>query len=409
MTIRFIFPNRWVVALDIVGGLVWAYVVLGAFFVDFRGLLIAAVGEVGGALFDFRFVGFLAVLACLAIWKGVANLILTISYWVLFPLIFLFWKLPAALIVINSWSLFIAIFNSIISSVLQLRYKVVSAFAYCVFAILILFGEGIFLQAGIFGLLVCIFVSYGRSFVGAFRTPDFAKAYAAIFDGLRNYCIKESVDQEEQFGPRGVRIANLPEEVLERYRDMLQTRVAVSSGSLYFARKLEDYQKSQISVASGIMSVATLLFLTLMVFSFIYFGIEKLYPKSIVGVAEVNAFEYVKLAFSNMLFGSVSSASVSGWLVESTVMFQRLLTTGLIGIFLTVFLGVRNKKFDAELQTAIKKIEDTSEQTGLAVVSHHGYADLRDAMQDLVDAKAAFANFLVKIYLSTGPHEGEKN
>lgn len=380
---------------------------LGTILIDFRGLSVAAIGPVGGTLFDFRIVGLLTFFACIAVWRGVPNLIFMIFYSMLFPALFLFWKIPVALSLIGSWPLFIATFNAAITSIAQLRYKLVSASGYGISTMLILFGSEIFVQIGIICLLLCIVVSYSRSFVGAFRTPDFAKAYTVIFDGLRAYCIKDSVDQEEEYGPRGVRISNLPESALAKYRDMLQNRVAISSISLFFARKLEEYQKSQISVTSGILSVISLLVITMAGFSFIYYGAEKALPGSVLGISQLSAFEYVKLAFSNMLFGSVSIASVSGWPIESLVMVQRLLTTGLIGIFLTIFLGVRNKKFEAEIQAAIKKIDETSLETGQAVIAHHGYIDLQDAMQDLVDAKAAFANFLVKIYLGVAPRNGE--
>lgn len=344
---------------------------------------------------SFTIIPIVAWLALLALIVGPKLMLVYAAYLVAFPLILLFWKLPAMLWAIGSWNLGIAILNTILGAFSDIRYKLLSFCAYSIATIGIIANSDRQFPLFFLSILIAAAVaSYVRASINAFRSPGAFGLYRKIFNFTANMY---GEPEESKFGPRGIHLADMPENNLSTYVENLQQRVLMSEGNKLMAIRLQDYQRSHLTVASGIMSVASLLFMTLVVFSVAFYGAYKIEPSSISFSDAPSHFDFILISFSNLLFGEMPYAELVGWLPLTLAMTERVFSVSIVGIFLTILFNVRSKKYEAELQETIDTASQAGKNTELAIVQYHGYNSMDEAVEDLVKLEAGMASFITKL------------
>jgi hypothetical protein len=194
-----------------------------------------------------------------------------------------------------------------------------------------------------------------------------------------------------------MRVIHMPKGQLESYRDRLQWRLIASQGSYFFADKLQSYQRSHVSVISGIASIVYLTSVTIFAFAFVYMAIHKMDHSALSSEMNLTTFDYAVISFSNMSFGELSQVRPVTWIAILVVAFQRILSFLMIGIFLTLLFNVRSQKYERELNQTVEVLKLSAKEQEERIKSYYGYATLEEAAEDLVLLKAAFANFAIRL------------
>jgi len=204
----------------------------------------------------------------------------------------------------------------------------------------------------------------------------------------------------EEAGPPGTHLTSMPADKIDTYAGTLQAKIAVNRATLFFAKKLEAYQKSQIPALSGLWMTFSLIVITLISFSFLYFGVHKFDSGAIRSIEEVSAFDYFQLAFDNMLFGSVGGIELISDHIRAISMLQRFLSVTTIGIFLGVFLTIRNRKYEEEIDETIEDIKRSGLGVESSIIKYYKYENIDEAIEDLVKIKSSAAGFLARLTAS---------
>jgi hypothetical protein len=202
---------------------------------------------------------------------------------------------------------------------------------------------------------------------------------------------------------KGVRITEIPENQLQKRVDFLQNQVLFNRACMFFASKLQEYERSEFIIISGIMTATWLFIHTIIIFSILYFGSYKIDPASFEFKETLFAFDYIRLSFNNMLFVDTSGIELNKTIPQLVTMYQNFLSLMLIAIFLSILITVRSRRHETELKETISHIESAGRGIEAAIVADYNYANIDEAIADLQTLQAAFAAFIVRLSNSIKP------
>jgi hypothetical protein len=177
-------------ALDVLSTVFWTYAFLKVFVADIDRTLANSIGLNPDDAVRYRFFGFLALLAIGAIVvRKWTELVITIVYIAVFPLIVLFWKLPRAIHRTRSWVAFFAVANAAASSLINIRYTIIFLAGTLISALLIFVTDDdvvITCSAVVIAIALCITLG---------RTIRYA-AFPSRFLKVQQDVIRRAVDSD---------------------------------------------------------------------------------------------------------------------------------------------------------------------------------------------------------------------
>lgn len=396
-----IFPNRWIVFCDLCGLTVWLYALLKVFIFDVDTLIIEPLGPEWSWLADFRLIIFIAVLAVTAVVVGRRRFLGLCIYVVAFPLILIGWKLCFLIVRSGSWVLGISFMNWFMSIFSDLFYKLIVTAAYAVSISLILFAsDKLFITCGMALLTLAVIATFVRMAVNSFRAPRVLAVYRKFFGFLAKG--REDFKVEEA-GPKGVKLALMPEEGKVKYAEALRMRILLNRGALFFATRLRDFQKSQAIALSGLASALNLVVISSAAFAVLYAGAQRIDPTSISSEMTMEAFDYVYLSFNNMIFSDVAGVAFVDNLSRGLSMLQRFLTFTMLGLFVGVIMSIRGRRYQQELEETIEEIKSAGGIFEKSIVNYYGYSGIDEAVEDLRHIQKDMADFIVRISAGIKP------
>lgn len=168
-------PKRWVPIsryLDVLGTLLWSYLVIKVFIIDIDREMLANLGPSAVALLDYRVVAYLLLFAA-AVWYW-RSAWWRVLYVVFYPIVVLFWKVPYFLYRRRSWALCLAVVQTIASISSDLRYRATTLSLAVVAAIITLFTNfAPFIVAGVLYLGWLVAWTLIRFTLRTFHAPSF--------------------------------------------------------------------------------------------------------------------------------------------------------------------------------------------------------------------------------------------
>lgn len=396
-----VFPNRWIVFCDLCGAVVWFYAIIKVFFLDVDALIISPLGPEWIWVSDFRAVIFLAVLATVAFVVGRKRFMVLCLYVLAFPLILLGWKFSFLLIRSGSWVLGISFINWLMSVLSDFRYKIIMTAVFVSSSSLVVFGGGWHVVITSMAILVAVIVAvFVRMVVNSFRAPRVLSLYRQFFGFLAR---GRDDFKAEEAGPRGVKLTRMPEEGQAKYAEALRMRILLNRGALFFATRLRDFQKSPAIALAGLGAALNLIVFSVVSFAVLYAGAERLNPDSISNDGVLEAFDFIYLSFSTMIFSAVDGVVFVDNVSRGLSMIQRFLSFTMLGLFLGVFLSVRSKKYQQELEDTIEEIKGAGKTFENSIVNYYGYSGIDEAVEDLRHLQEDTANFIVRLSASINP------
>jgi len=391
-----IIPNLRIAAYDVAAVLIWLYTLSKLFVYDWdRSVLIGTFGFSEQLLY-FRLPVVMFAMLLVSILLGRKAFLLFLLYIICFPIIILAWKVPFALVRVGSWAVGFAFANYILSTFSDLRYKLIVYPLYvasvtCIFS----FSSISLIFSGVIGLTLAIIASYARAFAAAFRAPRMLLLYQKLFPFLSNrrefFCGSEN---------QGVPLSLLTGTALTERVNHLQNALLANRATLYFSERLNDFNKSNFSVVSAIISSVSLITLSAAGFSIIYLGVHKMDPAAFSATSALSYFDYFNVSFDNMVFGSNNQIEMLSELSRGISILQRFLSLMIVALFLSVMIGVRQKKFEQEIEKTVDVLRKSAGNLEEFVKTEFKFHSVEEAIIELARIEAAFIKFISKLSTS---------
>jgi hypothetical protein len=313
--------------------------------------------------------------------------------------VILFWKLPRFVWKQQSWLFAFAILNAAIGLIRSFKRDFISGTLFLISTVLILNSVNHYVLYGssliIFALVV---LAYVLAFVRAFKPSAVFQTYTKVFP-----IIKKS-----DFLKVDASVPNLPPETLtenqlELRTTRLQNVVLYNRACLFVSKKLRDYQRSGVNVASYILSLVTLLLFAVISFGLINYALYKVDPS-------LFQFTYSKESFFAFIYYSAGSMfyAANGLvpiepLSQLVQLIQFLCALLLLVILVTVIFALRNERYSSELQEVIVSVEREGRAVEALLLREFDLGSVDIAIDALQKAKAGMIGFI--IYLSNNLDE----
>lgn len=348
-----------------------------------------------GWLADFRILILLSVFLILGVFFARTKVALFVLYVLFFPALVAIWKVPAMLLRVGSWVLGIAALNALIGSFIGLRRRLIAASIYIASAIILAsLTNEIVLWCGVVLMLFAITNTYVSSFIISLRPPAVIRLYRHWIEKLSDHLERSTQVDQEFTGLPALRTASGE---LTPLANTLQNVVLYNRGRLFAAQRLQEYQKSQAGIISGTLGAMYLVSATLLAFYFVYVGLLKLVPSQFNDPDLLSHFDLLRASFDSMIFGgSTEWIFITGW-PAAVSMYQRLLSALIVLVFATLIISAKNRKYHSEIDDTVQQIRASGEVAEDRIRRDFRYDSVEDAIADLVEVKAAFASFIVRL------------
>jgi len=260
----------------------------------------------------------------------------------------------------KSWIFAFAIINTLISLFKSAKYKfVVSAiFLFSLFLIGIFHNE-IAIWASILTLLVLLVIINIRAFILVFKPSSIFELYTRFIRFSKVHIVKGfALDKEI----KGVPQVQLNEQQIQKWVGTLQNVVLYNRFLLFLAKKLKDYQESRIGIISYGLGLLIIIFVTVLSFASINFGLYKINPSYFtLTIADPGYFNFLYYSFHNYYFSSILEITPSALLSQVISMLENLFAVFFGVIIVSLCISVFNEKYKEDLSRTIEEINAEGE------------------------------------------------
>ncbi len=413
---RRIGPNFRGVVRECLAVLMWTYGIVKLFVFDIDIFFFQKFFPGYEWLVNYRLVVLLAVFSIIWLFAGNKEVIGWLLYIACYPLIIILWKIPFFVFKKGSWILAIATVDVFVSFFKSFKHSFITSSFLIVSVVLILnFSNEWLIWASVLILLFLICVIYVYRLILAFEPSSLYKAYNSFFSvarkaqaSLQETFAKVQASQPQQPSAQSQPVVfdesmkDMPIESLEKtLRDQrisaLQLNVFLNRICLYGARKLDDYQKSSMSIVFSSLTIIFLVILTTFIFAVVNFGLYKINKDFFVVSAAPSFFTFLYYSFNNVINNASSEISASTALSQVVRMLQGLFSLFLLVITVSLLIPATTQKHAKEIEQVIDDLEIRGESIESYIKGEFRVNNIEDAMVLLVKLEAGLADFLYKM------------
>ena len=379
-------------ALDVIATTFWLYAVTKIFVFDFDLYLLQTYAPNLIWILQLRFIVLVGLVGLSFLLFKKETVVGAIFYIVCFPLIVLFWKLPALIFRQKNWTLAFALANSLILLFRNLKQLAIVSAAFFVSATIVFVSSNPYLLATAGTLLFALVVtSFARSLLSVFRRSDLLSVYALILNGWREAIAKgNKIDENIQtFAPH-----QLSTEELKVWSSTLETRVLFNRACLFLARRLRAYQRSRLNVASGVFTSLALLTVSVVSFAIINMAAFKFEPTWFYVHQAPTLFDFFHYSFKTFVFGSTKEIEAISPLSQALGIAENLFALFLGIIFAALLISVRSQKYSEDLDQVIRIAEKQGKIMELQIAKEYKLKSIDEALTELDRASASMIKFL---------------
>ena len=383
------------VVREIIAASFWIYVLTKLFIFDIDISLAEKFSPNYVWLLNFKFFILIGTLAAIW-WVTKSKYILLWSLYIFFyPAIVLLWKIPFYVFKQKSWILAFALINAAISFFTSLKYNFITAAFFLVsLAIIIGFSNEKLLWLSILSQLVILLIIYVHRFILVFKPSSIFQVHIKFFSGVRKHGSPAfALDTTIKNLP----ITSLDQKQLEKWTSNLQTSVLFNRICLFTAKKLRDYQNSDLNVVSYVLTILLLIVLTILSFAAINFGLYKINNDLFALSTKPTSFAFFYYCFNNLLHNSIHEIAPVMPVSQTALMIESFFGFFLVVIFVSLLLTIRSKRHAEELNKAIADIEEQGAGMESFIRDEYMMNSVEEALAELEKLKAEMVTFLYKI------------
>lgn len=375
----------------------WLYLIVKNFLFDIDIYFLEKFLPEYVGILDYKFVFIICILAFVLALTRKKIFIVWATYIILYPLIFLFWKVPFFIFKQKSWVLAIALINSIISSLISFKRAFIISVLYILSAIFIFSFHNKFLlySATIVVLLTLIFI-YGYRFIMIFKSSKVNNFYIALLSK-----VGENENRYSHLvldaGMKNLSYQQMNEKQLDKWVTNLQNTVLFNRFSLFMAKKLKNYQDSKWNLAYYAFTIFGLIVLTILSFSLINLAVYKIDVSSFKYSDTPSFFTFFYYSFNNLLFNGVDELKPLSIISQSVSMIESFLSLFMGMIFVSLLFSAKSERHTRELDVIISEFEAQGSDLESFMKKEYKINSIEDAMEELQKVQAISIKLLYKI------------
>lgn len=336
---------RWI--REIIAIFCWSLALVHLLFFDVVSYLVTNYPKLE-VVVNYRFLLMIGITALLWFFLGNSRFIYLVLYIIGYPIVILFWYVPRLLI--HNWALFIAFSPAVHAIVTTCRHSFLFFSGLIISSFVVFLAQNPPLKITCMAFLgVYLILHYVRRFRTAF-TPS--TVFANLTEIIHSIWIK--IQESDLLKP----LEGDPDS--EGYKQKLGTNLlsiyAVTSLLHVFGERLQEVVKSRKLDLYFICSLLYTFFLTAIIFSIEYFGLEHLIPGSFTGIAKPGFFEFVGLSISTLMPKDISPLKPVSGLAQIFVYFELFSSLLIIVLLVFVILTSIRERYKQDLDGVVKEI-----------------------------------------------------
>jgi len=355
-------------SLDILGGLMWAFVITKLFVTDIDRIILGSVAPDAMWVLDLRWMFGLAILALVLMLFKVRTLAFAVAYVVFFPAVILLWKVPKFLVLRRSTvlaSTFIAVATSVAS---RARLFVIALAIACLSGAAILSHDPTLTVIGVAGMLIALGWWLGITTIDLLHSDGFIRAQAAAINWIfGNHYLERFVTPEQ---PDAVALKTWTTEDATRFRDSAGNAILVRRALLFWASAVAEFRRAPTVLLINACILVALFLQMVVVFAFVNYGLYSIDPSQFSFTREPDALVFANYSVSAIFFGEIAALTpVFGWAVGMKIFIGVLGSVGVLTILGSSVFAYRAAKADREsndatatLQAKAEALRDLSEE-----------------------------------------------
>jgi hypothetical protein len=351
-----------VLLLDLMGSVVWVYALVKLAIIDIDRILLEAAVPGSAWILDYRALLFLLAvcLTSIFLWRWLA--LAAIGYVLFFPLVIVFWKVPALIIrrkLYRGWLMWMVVFNGLVNFVRNLRYYLVSKSLLIIVVLGILFMSNKYVL--IFSAIILLLLlawAIERILFDTFRTSWFLRVQKRALDTVTSWILKpEQRWSAEILAKRDEGTLNSTE--LQNVASRIQLEIVANQFLYYWAYKLRQYSQSQLSFLFNSFSYGLLFLGSVLVFWLLNLALLKVEPGQFAFDDYPSRIAMLLYSLSSLVLNDGGGVSPQGDLA-----FILRVIAGFYGIFfLSVFVvnllfTYRGAREDTELRSTVEDLRE---------------------------------------------------
>jgi hypothetical protein len=351
---------RWL--REILALLVWGLAVAQLFVVDV-GIISRAIPLVEPIL-RYRL---LVVLGCLAIpWLILGNrvFLLFFGYIVVYPFVVVLWIIPK--FAFRNWAVAIAFSPAIYSIITTFRVRfalftmaLIASFAIC------LAEERLVISLCMVLLALYLIVHFISRFRVAFSPST---VFADVGGAVRKVWDKT----------RTARWATRPEgdpnseEYRQQFGQRLLQMYVITTAFSFLAARLKEVIESRKLDLYFLGSLVYTFMLTTLVFAIEYFGLERLRPKSFVGIDSPTLLDFIGFSFSTLMTSDISPLRPTNSGIAQLLSYLQLFSSLLIIVLLVfVVLASIRERYRQDLSEVVKEVSAVGDRAAALIQANY--------------------------------------
>ena len=352
--------RRFFRTLDVLGIILWAFVITKLFITDIDRLILGSLAPSSLWVLDLRWLFGLAILALVMMLFKVRTLAFAVPYVVFFPAVILLWKIPKFLIMRRSAvlaSAFIAVATSIAT---RARLFIIALTIGCLSGAAILSNDATLTVIGIAGMLIALVWWIGITVFDLLHSDAFIRAQAKVVSWIfGNHLLEEFVTPEQ---PDAVALKSWTAEDAKKFRDTAGNAILVRRGLLFWASAVSEIRRAPTVLLLNACILLSLFLQMVVVFAFVNYGLYSIDPSQFSFTRAPDGLVFANYSMSAIVFGEIAALTpVFGWAVGMKIFISVLGSLGVLTIIGSSIFAFRLAKADQESNEAITTLQNKAE------------------------------------------------
>lgn len=346
---------------EFVALVIWGAIFLQVFVVNIDQLIAKRLDWLG-PLLPYRFLIMLGFICCLLYLGANRKLRGFVLYFVFYPLIVMFWKLPRLLW--RNWPLLVAFFPAFYAVASSFKERLLLLVVVLVAGAVILGSQnaiGIWLS--VFALIGYLSLHFVRRFGSAFSSRTPFTNIPGLIARLDTAFLSASL-----LNVNADDIEKGTDEYQAKYMSNLMIAYFINFGLYASATKLRDVLNSRKLDVYFAASIVFTFLVTTILFSLIYFGIYKVQPESFMVPSEVVGWlSFVGYSLDQMLPAGqfvIKSASPFAAILSYG---QSAMTYAIIVLLVILLFNSLRERYRQDLDVVIEKLDASASKFGVAI------------------------------------------
>lgn len=368
--------------------LFWAYAFVEVFVFDLDAYAKAHMASSIRWITDYKVILFLVITA---IYVLLTKRFLFAVYFIFYPLILIFYRIPVILFRGGGWAIVLYSVNTTVMFFKSFRYRVVATCSYIVcFSIVFLSNERYVLYSVAIILFVLIGIVLVLRFLNAFRADKLFNIYNKALFWVQG---KASESRAAADPPMNLPMTQMNEVQLQKWSNSLQNQLLLNRVFLFAAKKIRDYRTSNLGLAVSLLSLLILWVGVVLTFSAINFALFKADP-SFFHAQSPSFFEFFHYSFKASFSSTIDEIKAASELSEAIFMIQTFISFVFAAIFFTTVLAVIKEHSDEQLNALIGTLEAQGAEAE-DFIRNHFKLTVEDALAEIERLKGGLIAVLL--------------